>query len=86
MPASLRGEEQSRMMVATTLVARLSFITIQAVALVARLAFISQLARGNARSDPLFEFFNLQTYHLFLIFHNFHLLLLLIEEKQWNAN
>src|SRR5690349_11352045 len=44
--------------IATALVSRLTFITIQAVTLVARLSFIAELARGNAGGDSFFQFYD----------------------------
>lgn len=58
------------MVIAAALVAGLAFVTLEAVALIARLSFITQLTRGNARSDPLFQFFHVQQhFDFFLFFH-----------------
>jgi hypothetical protein len=57
-------------MVATTLVARLAFVSLLAVPLIAWLALVSLLS-SSGRSDPLFQLFNLQ---FDLIFHLIHLL------------
>jgi hypothetical protein len=59
-------------MITTTLISRLSFVTLQAVALVSRLAFIAQLAWGDARSNAFFQFFHVQHNHVLLVFHIFH--------------
>ncbi len=51
------------------LVARLTFVTLQAVALISRLSFVTELS-VSGRSDSLLEFLNLQPDLLFgFLFH-----------------
>src|SRR5262249_23920746 len=58
-----------RIVVTPALVARLTLISIQAVALVARLAFISQLPGSHVRSNAFFQLFHVQFDALDFFFH-----------------